>query len=591
MIFDKVYIKGFRNFREATIRFNRQSLIIGANDIGKTNLIYALRILLDRGLSDYDFELSDSDFFAYEETNEVRIRLYLTEVTDECIVARMPGYISDDHKMVIQYTANRNAGRTDYQFYCGKSDSADDLKRFDNPFYRKYLNIKYIGSHRDFWGYINRTKSRLLEMAKTERGEDAVDADNALYAQIEERLLAVDEMIPNLSYVKNATGRINEELDKLSIHNREQKIVFDTASTNIDRVISNVSISSKYQDKNLVIGGEGRVNQVYLSLFASQNQPSELAGEVSIICIEEPEAYLHPHQQRELAAYLGKMLTGQVILTSHSPFIVSEFSPNSIIRLCKGELNASYAASQGCSTIIERGFNDFGYRMSVIPAESFFADCAILVEGPSELMFYKTLAKQIGINLDRLNITVLNVEGVGFDVYIKIMQAMNIKWIMRTDNDIIKIPRKDAYRYAGIERGLSCLSLISNIDPADKARVDTLAPVIHGFQNQYSIPDEVRAAAIELKGILEKYDILLAWCGLEEDLFFGPIKNDLKVFYDPEGGLNDWEIIAQMKERKAINMYDFLKNQKQSLMKLREDPIACPILRAKSFIERQYGAY
>lgn len=83
MKLDKVYIKGFRNFREATINFNMQSLVIGANDVGKTNLIYAIRILLDRSFSDYDFELTDSDFFAYEETNEVIVRLYLTEVIDE----------------------------------------------------------------------------------------------------------------------------------------------------------------------------------------------------------------------------------------------------------------------------------------------------------------------------------------------------------------------------------------------------------------------------------------------------------------------------------------------------------------------------
>ena len=43
-----LYIKGFRNFKEATINFNNQSLIIGANDVGKTNLLYALRILLDQ---------------------------------------------------------------------------------------------------------------------------------------------------------------------------------------------------------------------------------------------------------------------------------------------------------------------------------------------------------------------------------------------------------------------------------------------------------------------------------------------------------------------------------------------------------------
>ena len=34
-----LYIKGFRNFKEVTVNFNEHSLMIGANDVGKTNLI------------------------------------------------------------------------------------------------------------------------------------------------------------------------------------------------------------------------------------------------------------------------------------------------------------------------------------------------------------------------------------------------------------------------------------------------------------------------------------------------------------------------------------------------------------------------
>jgi len=456
MILKSVYIKGFRNFKEVTVNFDKHSLILGANDVGKTNLIYAMRILLDRGFSEYDFELKESDYYAYEDTKEIVIRAYFEEVKDACVVGRLGEYISDDGKMVLQYTATLENGKTEYQFYIGMSDSNEDLMTKDAPIHRKVINLKYISSRRDFWGYINKTKSQLLSEAKANRDKPTEASDDALYADIESKLQYVDEHIPELSYVKNATEKINEELNKLSIHNKEQKIVFDTSSTDIDRVISTVSLSSKYYDKKMIIGGEGRINQIYLSLWASQNQQMVTSNEVSIICVEEPEAYLHPHQQRELAAYLGRILNGQVILTSHSPFIVCEFSPNSMIRLYKDreEDDSTHVASDGCSKIIADEFEDFGYRMSVIPAEAFFSDFAILVEGPSELTFYKTLAKVLGINLDRLNISVLSVEGIGFGTYANILEALGIDWTMRTDNDIIKIKDKDAYRYAGIERGL-----------------------------------------------------------------------------------------------------------------------------------------
>ena len=580
-----LYIKGFRNFKEATINFNNQSLIIGANDVGKTNLLYALRILLDRGFSDLDLELKESDFYAYEETNEVIITAFFNDIKEDCILSKMKGDISGDGKLVIKYLATKGE---DYKFFCGKSDADEDLHEYAIPYYRKVLNIKYINSKRDFWGYINKTKNILLQQAKEERSAETIDTDDALYKQISYKLKEVDSQIPELSYVKNATEQINEELNKLAIHNQEQKVVFDTASTDTDSVIDKISITSKHGDKKLLIGGEGRLNQIYLSLWASQNRISEYSNEVSILCVEEPEAYLHPHQQRELARYLSGVLTGQVILTSHSPYIVCENSPNSIIRLYKKD-QETLAASDGCSEIIESGFTDFGYRMSVIPAEAFFADYAILVEGQSELIFYKTLAPQIGIDLDRLNISILSVEGVGFKVYAKILDALNIEWIARTDNDINKIKDHDAYRFAGVERGLALIEQSFIIGKSDQNIITDNKPKIHGFASKEKIPQEVLKAVNELRYMLVEYNVYVADVDLETDLCKGPLKVSLKNKYGKD--LSDEALVGKMKAHKAINMYDFLQNNKKDLSILKDDYIAMPLWVAKKFVEDKYGTY
>lgn len=112
MILQRIYIKGFRNFKEETINFNEHSLIIGANDVGKTNLIHALRLLLDRGFSDYDFELKESDFYAYEDTKSITIRVYLTKITEGFVVAKMNGKLSDDGNLGLQYIATLENGKS-----------------------------------------------------------------------------------------------------------------------------------------------------------------------------------------------------------------------------------------------------------------------------------------------------------------------------------------------------------------------------------------------------------------------------------------------------------------------------------------------
>ena len=140
MKLDKIYIKGFRNFKEVTVNLNKHSLIIGANDVGKTNLIYAMRILLDRSFSDYDYELQESDFYAYEDTDTITIRLYFSNIVEDCVVSKMGGLLSDDGDLVLQYEARRTGNKVDYLFKCGKSDYNEDLLECNGPYYRKWLN-------------------------------------------------------------------------------------------------------------------------------------------------------------------------------------------------------------------------------------------------------------------------------------------------------------------------------------------------------------------------------------------------------------------------------------------------------------------
>ena len=582
MILSAIRLEGYRNFKKTKINLNKKSLIIGANDVGKTNLLWAIRLLLDRGLSDYDIEPSDSDFYAFEETNEFVISLHFEDVIEDCVTSKLKGTISDDNKLVLAYKAYRNKATNQKSYKIFAGTSLKTLQEIEDRYYRKVLNVKYIGSRRDLHNYINREKSYLFQLAKESRDEEQSTNDDTLYAKIQDDLKKVDEKIPALNFISTATDTINIELSKLSLHHNKQKVVFDASSSNVENFINSVSIAAKSNEQSVLIGGDGRLNQIYLALWASRNNlTQESIKEVTIFCIEEPEAHLHPHQQRKLADYLNQSIQGQVLLTSHSPQIASEFSPNSIVRLLNDKCETR-AASSGCSKIIDEAFKDFGYRLSIIPAEAFFSDVILLIEGPSEELFYKTLAKQLEIDLDRLNISILMVDGVGFSTFIKILNSLEIAWILRTDFDISKIPNKDEYRFAGIQR---CVGFYRNFfeknDKTEKVLIEN-EKHLKGFLSK--IPEEINIESAKLvRTELEHYGMYLSDIDLENDILNSALKEDILKYFS---GLDNSKIIKAMQKRKASFMYNFLKNNKNCLSKLSTDSIAKPLFNCKTIIEK-----
>ena len=572
MKLSQITLKGFRNFKNATINLNEKSLIIGANDVGKTNLFHAIRLLLDRSFSDYDIEPLDSDFYAFEETNDFEIFLYFDDVVEECVLSKLKEKVSDDNKLILAYKGYRDktTRAKTYKFFGGSN--IDSLEEFQDRYYRKVLNVKYISSRRDFHNYINREKNYLFQAAKENRSGTEVEADELLYSEIEKELGDIDNKIPQLNFIASATSKINEELLKLSLHHGKQRVVFDATTSNVESFISHVSIASKSNGQNVLIGGDGRLNQIYLALWASRNElTEENVKEVTIFCIEEPEAHLHPHQQRKLADYLNEVLKGQVLISTHSPQIASEFSPNSIIRLYN-KSNMSVAASEGCSVIISNSFDHFGYRMSIIPAEAFFSDVVLLVEVASEELFYRAMAKQIGVDLDRLNISILTVEGVGFKVFIDILNSLEIDWVLRTDCDVSKIPYKAEYRFAGVERCVGFYKSSYELDVETEKLLKEHGQNLRGFATPN--PNEENKDACDIiSGNMENYNMFLSNKDLEHDIY-DALETELKILFPNK---DRQSFIAALQKKKAVNMYNLLKKKEDLLTGLKNTDIAKPL--------------
>ncbi|MFK4389880.1 putative ATP-dependent endonuclease of OLD family [Peribacillus frigoritolerans] len=586
MLIQWIRIKGFRNFDDETINLANQTLIIGANDVGKTNLIYALRILFDRNLSDKDLELYDSDYNVFTKSESVEITVKITEVTEDCLISAFKGDLQNG-TVYIQY---KNTKSGDYSIFAGHSE--DTLESKPSRFYIKRLNMEYVNTNRNLTTFIKREKNQILEDAKSILEDELKEADEKAVSEMKGDLKVLNEKVDSLNYIKKSLESVNTELGELAIHNENQKLSFKNANSDIGRLLDNLELTYATDDETLTLGGDGRNNQIFLATWVAKQKNKKTLEKVTFFAIEEPEAHLHPHQQRKLSNYLLENFEEQVFITTHSPHIASEFRPNKIVKLYSKNKKTKVAKG-GCSEDLKLGFDDFGYRLDAITADVFFVNAVLLVEGPSEKLFYTALSKRLNIDLDRLNVSIISVNGVGFKPYIKICLALDIPFVLRTDNDIFNKTKKisdtetqELLYQAGVSRVMGIYEELLNkeehkplIEYWEKNKGNN--EWVNNKENK--VPDKAKQISMFVCQEIEKNNIFLSLIDLENDLVESNLLSSLKSFYNTRAKTST---VKKMQQAKAENMLNFLSSKFDALYCLKDDKIAEPLKRIRGLAEK-----
>ena len=579
MRIEKIHIKGFRNFDDEVITFQDKTLIIGANDVGKTNLIYALRLLFDKSISERDLELSDSDYNAYSGTSQIEITVTITGIVEECLLSTFGGSVKDG-TLLIRYTNSKN---DTYRLLVGFSE--ETLTEITTRQYIRRLNMQCVDTNRDLIGFLKHERIQMLRLAKEKLSEEAATEDAHKATEIQEKLDSINAQVSSMHYITSALDQVNQELGKLSIHNEDQTVQFVAGESDAGKLLDNLALAYSSSDHPLTLGGDGRNNQIFLATWIAKQNIQKSIDHVTFYAIEEPEAHLHPHQQRKLSEYIQNHFDDQVFITSHSPHIASRFDPQGIVRLYL-KAKFTHAACGGCSEMLKKVIANFGYRLNALSAEVFFSDGVFLVEGTSEVLMYNALAKALCIDLDRLNISILSVEGIGFKPYVAVCNALNIPWVLRTDNDIFPKPTNNPTKhyYAGISRIMGILKDIYAGTPNSLCNYWDQ----HQSENEWAYQIDPPATATTLNSYVRtqavSYGLYVSDVDLETDLANSPLKATLLTHYNKRSVP---PLIKAMQTKKAENMMHFLSQKHNSLSCLSGDNIVLPLNDLKGKVEER----
>jgi putative ATP-dependent endonuclease of OLD family len=450
---------GYRNLNGSYGLPAPLAVIVGENNAGKSNLIDALRIVLEpdnpaRGrcwLTQEDFAHDGTGKRIGDEL-ELEVRL---EGLDGAEQSRMLTCLAPEEgegvaKLRLKAKLGSD-GRVRVEWFGGNSEHAD-IERHA----REAIRFVYLHPLRDAAADLRPGRdNKLIPLLSALTPETHPDHQK-IVKLAEDSNLALDKV----DSIVKARGQVDERLQGMTGGGRfAQKSTLAFGDPIFVRIVGSLRAKiGELLPLEMEQNGLGFNNLLYMAvlLAAIGEGPEDSDPHLRVMLIEEPEAHLHPQLQDLLMGFIESEAGDgtQVIVTSHSPNFASSAQVDRL---------AVISRPSGVATPFGRLPGRFGLApeqlaylrrfLDVTKAALFFARGVILVEGIAEQLLISELARRLGKPLAPAGVSVINIGGVAFAPFTDLFGAGRLPYRLAVVSDAD--PELDAAELEDGDEGLS----------------------------------------------------------------------------------------------------------------------------------------
>lgn len=440
----RLAISNFRGIREAKLDFDGHTLLIGANNVGKSTICEALELALGPDRQRRFPVVEEFDFYnaTYLDENEdpidIRIEVLLSEVTPTIekacgnylerwdptrrrILAQGeidqvdgPGLVWCLRLLTIaRYNKEEDEFEAETHYAKAYDPEDEDDSRVPRTIKRNF-GFLYLRALR--------TGSRALSL---ERGSllDVIlriqSLRTGIWEHVRRRLEMLDPPIEDgttklTPVLQTIEARLAEYISLAKPGEATRLFVSQLTREHLRKTLSFfISVTEDQKPVPFQDVGTGTLNTLVLALLSFI---AELKEENVIFAMEEPEIALPPHTQRRIATYLTTKTT-QCFATSHSPYVIETFDPDRIVIL-RRDNNAHVT---GKKVTLDADVKAKTYRRYIRRgfAEAMLGRGVIVAEGITEQLALQAVAEKLEAAdpdkypLDLSGVTIITADGDG----------------------------------------------------------------------------------------------------------------------------------------------------------------------------------